>query len=71
MEEKMKKFYAVQHGKDYSCDYGSTIKREALKMAKALAKEYPKEEIRIAICTTNDDFCEKEIIIQSGTNGLH
>ena len=29
-----KKFYAVQVGNDYSSDIGSTIKREALRMAK-------------------------------------
>ena len=60
----MKKFYAVQHGNNYSSDYGSTNKREAMRMARELAEEFPKEEIRISICTTNNDFCMKEIIIQ-------
>ena len=29
----MRKFYAVQIGDNYDCDNGSTVKREAVKMA--------------------------------------
>ena len=63
-ERKMKKtWYAVQHGDNYESDFGSTVKREAMKLARQLHKEYPDEEIRIAICTTDSDFCEGEIIV--------
>lgn len=63
-----KRFYAVQHGDDYSSDYGSTVKREAMKMANRLAKEYPDDEIRISLCREDDDFCEGEIIVRNGKN---
>lgn len=56
-------FYAVQHGDDYSSDYGSTKKREAYQMARSLHEEYPEEEIRISVCTTEDDFCKEEIVV--------
>lgn len=62
----MKKWYAVQIGDDFSSDYGSTRKRDALKMAHAAARKHPAEEIRIAICSTDSDFCTEEIIIQRG-----
>lgn len=63
-----KRFYAVQHGDDYDCGYGSTVKREAIKMANALKRDhdYDGEEIRIAIVSCDDDFCEGEIIIRDG-----
>ena len=44
----MANFYAVQHGNDYSSDYGSTNKRKAYSMAHALKREYPQDEIRIS-----------------------
>ena len=59
-------WYAVQHGDNFESDLGSTVKREAYKMARALHKEFPKEEIRIALCTTEGDFCEGEIIVYNG-----
>lgn len=62
----MKKFYAVQVGKDYSSDYGSTVKREAFRMARAEAKENPGMQIRISVCTVDDDFCLQEIVIRDG-----
>ena len=34
----MSNFYAVQHGNDYSSDYGSTNKRKAYSMAHALGR---------------------------------
>ena len=60
-------WYAVQHGDNFERDFGSTVKREAYKMERALHKEYPNEEIRIALCTTESDFCEGEIIVYDGT----
>ena len=60
-------WYAVQHGDNFESDFGSTVKREAYKMARALHKDYPTEEIRIALCTTASDFCESEIIVYNGT----
>ena len=62
-----KKFYAVQIGNDYSSDWGSTRKREAIVMAHQAARENPGKEIRISICTTDDDFCEREIIVRDGS----
>lgn len=62
----MKKWYAVQIGSNFDCDYGSTRKRDALKMAHAEARKNPGEEVRIAICSTDSDFCTGEIIIQEG-----
>ena len=61
-----KRFYAVQHGDNYDSDWGSTIKREALKLAKQAHLDYPGEEIRISICRENDDTCESEIIVYEG-----
>lgn len=63
-----KTFYAVQHGNDYSSDYGSTVKRKAYTMARELGREYPQDEIRISVCTIDDDFCTREIIIREGRN---
>lgn len=61
-----KKFYAVQHGNDFASDYGSNVKREAMKMARELGKDFPEEEIRICVCREDDDFCEEEIIVREG-----
>lgn len=64
----MKKFYAIQIGDNYECDYGSTVKREAIKMANA-QKRIPSNdglEIRIAVCSTDSDYVTDEIIIRSG-----
>lgn len=58
-----KRFYAVQHGENYECDFGSTVKREAYKMARELHRSHPGEEIRICLCREDNDFCEKEIIV--------
>ena len=60
-------WYAVQHGDNFEIDFGSTVKLEACKMARELHKEYPDEEIRIALCTTESDFCDGEIIVYNGT----
>lgn len=60
-------WYAVQHGNNFESDFGSTVNHEAYKMARALHKEYPNEEIRIALCTIESDFCEGEIIVYNGT----
>lgn len=49
-----KRFYSVEHGNDFSSDYGSTRKRDAFKMARELAKDFPFEEIRISVMTPDD-----------------
>lgn len=43
---------------------------EALKMAKDLASNprYNGEEIRISLCTTEDDYCDGVIIVREGNN---
>lgn len=65
----MKKFYAVQIGDNYECDYGSTVKREAIKMANAVKRDPSNagKEIRIAVCSTDSDFVTDEIIIREGS----
>ena len=64
----MKKWYAVQVGSDNDCGYGSTVKREAIKMANALKKDryYDGDEIRIAVCSTESDYVTEEIIVREG-----
>lgn len=59
-----RRFYAVQVGADYSCDFGSTNKRKAYSMARSEARRNPGEEVRIEYCTTDNDFCYEEVIIQ-------
>lgn len=65
----MKKFYAVQVGDNYECDYGSTVKREAIKMANAEKRDHNNDglEIRIVICSTDSDYVIDEIIIREGS----
>lgn len=55
---KPKTWYAVKVGRD-DRDYntGSTVKREALKIAKKYHDEYPDEKILIAVCTTESNYC--------------
>lgn len=70
-----KRYYSVQHGDDYSDDYGTTVKREAYRMARRLARDprYDGEEIRIALMYLNmpdEDYaegCDGTIIIREGT----
>ena len=64
-----KNWYAVQVGNDYTSDYGSTVKREALRMARQEAKKPENDglEIRIAVCSTDDDYCQDEIIVRDGS----
>lgn len=64
----MKKFYAVQNGDNYDWDYGSTVKREALKMANKTKRDhdYDGEEIRIAVIDCDAEYCTAEIIIREG-----
>ena len=59
-----RRFYAVQVGNDTACDYGSTRKREAYKMAREEAKEHPYEQVAICWCTTEDNFCDYLDVIQ-------
>lgn len=62
-----KRFYAVQHGDDYSSDFGSTVKREAYRMAKLTHEDFPGEEVRICFCTVDDDTCEREEVVYSAS----
>ena len=62
-----KRFYAVQHGGDFDCGYGSTVKRTAIKMANKLHRDYPGEQIRIVLCREGNDYAEGEIIVHDGT----
>ena len=54
---RAKVWYAVQVDHDTDCGTGSTVWREARKMATAAHKRNP--GVEIGICTTNydDDFC--------------
>lgn len=61
-----KRFYAVQHGDDFSCDFGSTRKRDALKMAREVHAWYPLDEVRLCLCKVDDDFCDGEIVVFKG-----
>lgn len=62
-------WYAVQVGNNYASDYGSTVKREALRMARQEAKKAENDglEVRIAVCSTGDDYCQDEIIVREGS----
>lgn len=64
-----KNWYAVQVGSNYSSDNGSTVKREALRMARQEARKPENDglEIRIAVCSTDDDYCQDEIIVRDGS----
>lgn len=64
-----KNWYAVQVGSNYASDNGSTVKREALRMARQEAKKPENDglEIRIAVCSTDDDYCQDEIIVREGS----
>lgn len=61
-----RKFYTVQVGDDFSSDYGSTNYRNALVIAHEEARNNPDKEVRICVCTTNDDFALDVNIIQEG-----
>lgn len=61
-----KKYYAVQVCEENDYETGSTVKREALRMAKAAAKENPLKQVRIYVRTEEDDFCQDIIIVQEG-----
>ena len=65
----MKRYYAVQVGDYYACDIGSTVKRNAFRMARRAAKQNPGYEVRIVLCTTDDDFIDDVIYIQRGWAG--
>ena len=64
----MKKFYAVQAGDNFDCGTGSTVKREAIKMANAYKRDerYAGMEIRIAVCSEDSDYVTEEIIVREG-----
>lgn len=65
-----KNWYAVQVGSDYASDYGSTVKREALRMARKEAKKPENDglEVRIAVCSTDNDYCREVIVVRDGAN---
>lgn len=67
----MKKFYAIQIGDNYECDYGSTVKRRAVKMANAAKRNSDNNglEIRVAVCSTDSDLVTEEIVIRAGFRG--
>lgn len=64
-----KRYYAVQVGDYYGSEEGSTVKREAMRMARKVAKENPGYEVRIALCTVDDDFVDDVIYVQRGWSG--
>lgn len=66
----MKYFYAVEHGDDFSNDNGSTVKREARKMATALHREFPGEEIRVTKVDESGEFCAQWIVYNGVAPGL-
>lgn len=65
----MKKFYAVQVGDNNDWDYGSTIKREATKMANREKRNQDNDglEIRIAVINCDTNVCLDEIIVREGS----
>ena len=65
---KQRRWYAVQHGDDDSCMVGSTQKQEAFKIAHAMAKEFPTEEIRVVFCYVGDCFPDHIVVVRPGYN---
>lgn len=64
-----RRYYAVQVGGDYvTDDCGSTVKREAFRMARRAARENPGQEVRIVLRTVEDDYCDGIIFVQKGYN---
>lgn len=65
-----KKFYAVQIGDEHAFDYGSTVKSEALRMAHREMRRDENDglQVRICVCTTDDDFYTEEIIVRDGVS---
>lgn len=61
-----RRYYSVQVGDDYTDDYGSTVKREAFRMARREAKANPDKEVRIALRTVENSDVEDVIIVQEG-----
>lgn len=61
-----KKFYAVQCGDDFQSDHGSTVWREARKMATSFHRENPGFEVRIVTCRVDDDYAEDVEVIYYG-----
>ena len=65
---KQRRWYAVQHGDDDSRTVGSTQKQEAFKIAHAMAKEFPTEEIRVVFCYVGDAFANHVVIVRPGSD---
>lgn len=45
---------------------GSTQKQEAFKIAHAMAKEFPTEEIRVVFCYVGDCFPDHIVVVRPG-----
>lgn len=63
---RKKYWYAVQSGKDFAWDYGAYRYSEARKMATALHKENPDDEVRICYIDEACNFCDDVDIIYEG-----
>ena len=67
---KDRRYYAVQVGDDYTDDSeGSTVKREAFRMARRAVRENPGEEVRIVLRTVEDDYCDGIIYVSRDESG--
>lgn len=53
-----RRYYSVQVGDDWTDDEGSTIRREAFRMARRKKRANPDEEVRIVLRTVEDDYCD-------------
>lgn len=56
-------FYAVQVGEETDCSTGSFEYDEAMEIAEGYAQT-TNEEVRIVVCTSDDDFAIKTITVQ-------
>ncbi len=61
-----KRWYAVTHGDDLDYGTGSHNKREAIKIANKMHRNYPGEQIRIVYCRDDSDFAEYVEVIHDG-----
>lgn len=63
-----KRFYAVYVGDNCDDGYGSSVKREAIKLANAKKRDHANDGKRIAIGVIDpkDDFCLDTIVIRDG-----
>lgn len=66
---KDRRYYAVHVGDDCSENEGSTIKREALRMARRAVREKPNEKVRVVMRTVEDDHCDGIIYVRRDEGG--